>query len=263
MKQTDYKFYTGLKVKSISFNKTPKTVKDSAIFNNLFKAGILIVKKAGRGTNIVIDKQNDYDNFLQMTFPSDNNLSLTKLNNIKQFKNSKARRTKELAMFFLRGFKEISINGKKIDLGNYTESFGFFGLTNALVKCENICFVENKNTFLNAEKLLGKDWVYIHSYGRVGLEVLKSIYCDEVTVFVDYDFNGLDEYLRIKKHFKNAKLIIPNNFKELFDTYGCVLKGKQKASKQVSESEISEVAMIRELVRTSNKFLEQEILIND
>jgi hypothetical protein len=41
------------------------------------------------------------------------------------------------------------------------------------------------------------------------------------------------------------------------------MKGKQKASKKVSESEIPEVVMLRDLVQKSNKFLEQEVLIND
>jgi len=263
MNQTDYKFYTELKLKSISLNRTPKTVKGSSVFKNLFGAGILVTEKAGRGTNIIIKKQSEYDNFLKVNFPAVKNLTPTKSNNIKQFKSSKARRTKELPMYFLRGFKTIEINDVTIDLKYYTTLFGFFGLTIPLIKTEKICFVENKNTFLTAETLLGKDWIYIHSYGRVGKENLKSIACKKVLVFVDYDFNGLDEFLRIKSHFTEAELFIPDNFHELFETYGDQLKGKQKASKKMSESKIPEVVMIRDLVQKTNKFLEQEVLIND
>lgn len=263
MKQTDYKFYTELKLKPISLNRTPKAVKSSSVFNNLFGAGILGTEKAGRGTNIIIKKESDYDNFLKHTFPAAQNLVATKSNNIKQFKSSKARRTKELPMYFLRGFKNVEINDVTIDLEYQTSLFGFFGLTIPFIKTEKICFVENKNTFLTAESLLGKDWVYIHSYGRVGKENLQSITCKKVLVFVDYDFNGLDEFLRIKSHFAEAILFIPADFQELFETYSNDLKGKQKASKKVAESEITEVAMIRNLVQKTNKFLEQEVLIND
>ena len=263
MKQTDYKFYTELKSKSISLNRTPKAVKGSSAFKNLFGAGILDTEKAGRGTNIVIRKESEYDNFLKINFPAIDNLTSTKSNNIRQFKSSKARRTQELPMYFLRGFKPLEVNDIKIDLEYHTKAFGFFGLSIPSIKTENICFVENKNTFLNAETLLGQDWVYIHSYGRIGKENLKKIVCKKFLVFVDYDFNGLDEFLRIKNHFIQAELFIPENFNELHNTYSTQMKGKQKASKKVSESEIPEVVMLRDLVQKSNKFLEQEVLIND
>lgn len=263
MKPIDFTFYTDLKSKSISINRTPKSVKASSIFKNLFGAGILATEKVGRGTNIIIKKSDEYDSFLKRYFPSNENLLSTKSNNIKQFKSSKARRTKELPMFFLRGFKTVFINGTPVNLENYTKSFGFFGLTNPNIEAEKICFVENKNTFLNAEKLLGDEWIYIHSYGRVGKNPLTKINCKDVLVFVDYDFNGLDEYLRIKSHFALAELFVPKDFKELFEKYSDKLKGKQKASIKVSESKIESIVMIRELVETTNHFLEQEILIND
>lgn len=263
MKQIDFNFYSDLRNKPISLNRTPKTVKASSVFKNLFGAGILGTEKVGRGTNIIIQKPEEYAVFLKTYFPSHENLNSSKANNIKQFKNSKARRTIERPMFFLRGYSPIEINGKSLDIKEYTHSFGFFGVTTLNIKADRICFVENKNAFLNAEKLLGFDWIYIHTYGRVGLEVLKAIDCKKVLVFVDYDFNGLDEYLRIKSHFNDAELFIPNNFDSLFETYGTSIKGKQKASKKVLGSTIDTVSRIRKLVETTNKFLEQEVLIND
>jgi len=263
MKQIDFNFYSDLRNKPISLNRTPKTVKASSVFKNLFGAGILGTEKVGRGTNIIIKKTEEYDSFLKTYFPSHENLCSSKANNIRQFKNSKARGTIELPMLFLRGFSTIEIDGKSIDIKEYTQLFGFFGLTTSNIKADKICFVENKNTFLNVEKLLGFDWIYVHTYGRVGLEVLKAIECKSVLVFVDYDFNGLDEYLRVKSHFNHAELFIPDNFDSLFETYGTQLKGKQKASKKVLGSTIDSVSRIRRLVETTNKFLEQEILIND
>ncbi len=54
--------------------------------------------------------------------------------------------------------------------------------------------VKKIKTFEMAEKLLGKDWVYMHIYGRLPCnEVLSRIQCDEFLSFPDYDFIGLFE----------------------------------------------------------------------
>ena len=82
-------------------------------------------------------------------------------------------------------------------------------------------------------------------------------------MFVDYDFNGLDEYLRLKSVYENATLFIPKNFNDLFDNYSKVIDGKQQQSKKVAQSKLKEVITIRELVSKTNRFLEQEILIHD
>jgi hypothetical protein len=261
MKQIDYNFYTQLQERSISVNKTPKTIKNSPLFKSLLNSGIIDTRKSGRGTILFVNKHEDYGKFLKVHFPISANLTASKANNIKQLKNSKARKTVEIPVFFLRGFKTILINDNSVDLNHYTNKFGFFGLNNLRITADKICFVENKNTFLNAEKVLGTDWVYIHSYGRVGVNSLSDINSSNVLVFVDFDFNGLDEYLRIKSCLNNAVLYLPPNFMELFITYGASLKGKQKASKKVMSSQIEEIKMIRNLIETTNKFLEQEILV--
>ena len=118
-------------------------------------------------------------------------------------------------------------------------------------------------TFLNAEKLLGKEYLLAHKYGRIGTASISMIKAKEVLVFVDYDFNGLDEYLRIKKVFENTKLFVPSNYNELFQKHSASLKGnKAKMSKAVKTSDDSTVVNIREQVARSNRFLEQETLIN-
>ena len=105
--------------------------------------------------------------------------------------------------------------------------------------------------------------MYIHKYGRIGKESISKIRAKEVLVFVDFDFNGLDEYLRIKKVFTNAKLYLPSNYNELFDKHSASLKGnKAKMSNPVKNSKDSIVIQIREQVARTNRFLEQEILIN-
>lgn len=263
MKQTDFNFYTSLRTKEVSLNKAPKSVTNSTSFSNLLGAKIIDIVKSGRGSKIVIKKHELYDNFITVNFPTTEELVPTKSNNIKKYRSSKARGASKFPVFFIRGFKLISINDEMVNVDHYTSSYGLFGIVQPKIRASKVCFVENKDTFMKAERLLGKEWTYLHSYGRVGIDAVKSIECDEVLVFVDYDFNGLDEFLRIKTEHPDAALYIPNNFDELFGMYSSKLKGKQKASKRVLESNLPEVVAIRELVQKSNKFLEQEVLIND
>ncbi|WP_242928605.1 hypothetical protein [Pontibacter vulgaris] len=263
MKQIDFNFYTSLKTKEVSLNKVSKSITSSTSFSNLLGARIIDIVKSGRGSKIVVKKHELYDNFLSVNFPTTEELIPTKSNNIKKYRSSKARRTSIFPVFFIRGFEFISINDEMVNIKDFTTSYGLFGIVQPKIRASKVCFVENKDTFMKAERLLGKEWTYLHSYGRVGVEAIKNIECAEVLVFVDYDFNGLDEFLRIKSEHPDATLYIPNNFDELFGMYSSKLKGKQRASKRVLESNLPEVVSIRELLQKSNKFLEQEVLIND
>lgn len=263
MKQIDFKFYTDLKSQSISPNQAPKSIVNSSIYKNLFESGILGFEKSGRGRKIIINKPDLYEEFLRNSFPSIEELSASKSNNIKQLRNSKAKRTQSETLFFIRGFHSVMINGQTVNISHYTKTFGLFGTVQPTLSANKICFVENKDTFIKAERLLGEEWLYIHSYGRIGKDSIRNIKANEVLVFVDYDFNGLDEYLRIKEVLSNANLYLPENFQLLFNTYSTKFKGEQKASVRVESSELKVVVMIRDLIQKSNRFLEQEILISD
>jgi len=113
-------------------------------------------------------------------------------------------------------------------------------------------------------KLISYDFLFIHKYGRIGINSLSIFNANEILVFVDYDFNGLDEYLRIKSVFTNALLYVPPNYDELFSKYSKTLKGnKATMSKNVQLSNDDIVVKIREQVARNNRFLEQEVLIYD
>jgi len=265
MKEVDYKTYKKLlESNSVSFKKTPKSVVNSDIFKGLLNADILEIVKAGRGRKISIIKENDFKNFFKNSFP-ENNVSQTKSGNIKKYRDSKATsKTESFHTFFLRGFTEVKINSKTVDLKYHTTNFGVFAFSNSDIECNKVCFVENLETFMKAEKLLGNDYLFVHKYGRIGLNSLSFFNAKEYLVFVDYDFNGLDEYLRIKKVFKNATFYLPKNFNDAFSTFSKTLKGnKAKMSNAVKQSKDKIVIEIREQVAKTNKFLEQEYLIND
>lgn len=263
MKEHDYKFYSELRSRSISVNDVPKSVKKSLQYQNLFTSKTLDTEKSGRGSKIIIKNIQSFDSFFSKYFSADEITSISKSSNIKRLRDSKARKTKTPSVFFIRGFKEIKVNGEKLDLSKYTNSFGLFSAQQPTIQTDKICFVENLDSFLNAEKLFGKDFTYLHKYGRIGIESLNGISANEILVFVDYDFNGLDEYIRIRSVFENATLFIPENFNELFENYSKAIDGKQQQTEKVSQSELKEVIQLRELVSKTNRFLEQEILTHD
>ena len=261
MNEVDFKFYTGLKNNSISLNQVPKSIKNSLQFQNLFQAKILDTEKAGRGSKIIIKKLEAYESFYLTYFSDQENIPITKASNIIKLRNSKARKTISPSIFFVRGFKNITLNNEVLDLAYFTKSFGLFSTQCPIIQTDKICFVENLDSFFNAEKLFGKDFIFFHKYGRIGIESLKQIFALEIMVFVDYDFNGLDEYLRIKNVYQNAKLYIPDNYIELYEKYSKKISGQQKQSKKVAESKLDEVIKIRNMVSKTNRFLEQEVLI--
>lgn len=263
MKEHDYKFYSELRNRSISVNDVPKSVKKSLHYQNLFAAKTLDTEKSGRGSKIIIKNIPSFESFYSKHFSVEVVTTITKFSNIKKLRDSKARRTKSPSIFFIRGFINIKLNGENLNLPYFTNSFGLFSVQQPAIEVDKICFVENLDSFLQAEKLFGDDFIYLHKYGRIGIDSLKEISASEVLVFVDYDFNGMDEYLRIKSVYGNATLFIPQNFDELFENYSKVIDGKQRQSERVVQSKLEEVIRIRELVAKTNRFLEQEILIHD
>jgi hypothetical protein len=263
MREHDYKFYSTLRASNISLNHVPKSVRNSLYFQNLLDAKIIDTEKSGRGSKVIIKNPQSFELFFTKHFSTDEVANITKASNIRKLRDSKARKTKATSIFFIRGFQPIKLNDENIDLVYFTETFGLFSLKEPSFSCERICFVENLDSFLKADRLFGKDFIYIHKYGRIGIESLKNISAKEVIVFVDYDFNGLDEYLRIKSVFNNATIYIPGDFNTLFENYSKLITGKQKQSQRIIESKLPEVIMIRELVSRTNRFLEQEILIHD
>jgi len=263
MKEVDFKTYKLLfESKAVSKSAIPKSVLQSDIFQNLLRAEILESLKLGRGFKIEVSKEDEFEKFFKTSFP-EQHVSKSKSGNIKKYRNSKATKIDNNPIFLFRGFNSFQINKQLVDIEKHTREFGLFSVIPNSIIANKICFVENLETFLNAEKLLGNEYLFTHKYGRIGKESISMINAKEVLVFVDYDFNGLDEYLRIKEVFTNAELYIPNNYKELFNKHSASLKGnKAKMSNAVKNSKDSLVVRIREQVARTNRFLEQEILIN-
>ncbi|WP_445762004.1 MULTISPECIES: hypothetical protein [Bacteroidota] len=259
MNQTDFRTYKKLKEDSFLTEKAiPKTVLSSTHFEGLVSSLIIEKTRSGRGFRYKINKPTEFDNFFRAYFPEDIEIK-NKSDNVRKFRNSKIQKTVSTPIFMLRGFETIRINGNEVNLEDYTSKFQIFACNAERIEAKHICIVENLDTFLVAEKLLGKSFVFLHKYGRIGKESLNCLFTKHLLVFVDYDFNGLEEFLRIKEVFDFAQLHIPENYDELFSKYSQSLKGnKAEMTNRIKQSSDINVIRIRESIIRNNRFLEQQ-----
>jgi hypothetical protein len=264
LRETDFKFYCALIKQAIPESQVPKRVIKSIEFGNLIDSGIIKKVGSGRGISYSIMDQNKFQIFIEQYFPNGMlSEEMTDKNDVAGvFRDSKAKVIPTNPIFFLRGFKNTILNAERINLEYYTNKFGVFAVQSLNISTDKICIVENLDTFLSVEKLLGKDFIYLHKYGRIGKTSLESIQASEILVFSDYDFVGLNEYLCIKEVHPHAKFFIPENYEELFKKYSKTLPEKQNPSIKVMNSQMDEVSLIRDGVLKSQRYLEQQILFN-
>ncbi len=259
MNLTNYRTYKKLKEESFLTEKViPKTVLSSSHFKGLVSSLILEKTKSGRGFRYEINKSSEFESFFKTHFPEDIEVK-DKSDSVRKFRNSKIQKTVSTPIFMLRGFETIKVNGNELNLEDYTTKFQLFACNTEKIEAKQICIVENLDTFLVAEKLLGKSYVFLHKYGRIGKESISNLLTNRLLVFVDYDFNGLEEFLRIKEVFDFAQLYIPENYNELFGKYSQSLKGnKAEMTNRIKQSSDDNVIMIRESIIRNNRFLEQQ-----
>lgn len=259
MNQTDFRTYKKLKEDTFLTEKAiPKSVLSSPHFKGLVSSLILEKTKSGRGFRYAVNKTTEFENFFKTYFPEDIDVK-DKSDNVRKFRNSKIQKTTSTPIFMLRGFETIKVNGSELHLEQYTLKFQLFACNADKIEAKRICIVENLDTFLVVEKLIGKNYVFLHKYGRIGKESLSSLHTDQLLVFVDYDFNGLEEFLRIREVFEFAQLYVPENYDELFGMYSQSLRGnKAEMTNRVKQSSDADVVKIRESIIRNNRFLEQQ-----
>jgi len=159
MKEVDFNTYKKLlENKSLSKSSIPITVLKSETFKGLQNAEILKLSKVGRGLKIIVVKENEFQQFFKSAFP-EQETEKSKSGNIKKYRNSKATKLDSYPIFLFRGFEKIKINNEIVDIESSTKKFGLFASTASSIICNKVCFIENLDTFLNAEKLLGKDFL--------------------------------------------------------------------------------------------------------
>lgn len=266
MTETLLKYFQILKTEKLLSSQVPKALLENNDFQNMLNSGIILKSSVGRGYIYKLneEKRQVFENWFAKKFPNAEIEVTDRASSIAKFKDSKKSKEKSVIVF-LKGNKQIQINNQIIDLQEYTKNFGFFACVLENLKTDKLCFVENKESFLQAEKVISQDYVFIHSYGRIGKNLLEKIQTNEVLVFSDYDYIGLNEYLKCKSVFENTSFFVPENYDLLFEQYAkeIILNRKkgQKASRNVLASQDETVLRICHDLQTKQKFLEQESLL--
>jgi hypothetical protein len=266
MTETLLKYFQILKTEKLLSSQVPKALLDSTDFQNMLDSEIIMRLSVGRGYVYELneEKRQVFENWFTKKFPNAGIEVTDRASSIAKFKDSKKSKGKSVIVF-LKGNKHVQINNETIDLKEYTHKFGFFACVLESLETEKLCFVENKENFLQAEKVISQEYVFIHSYGRIGKSLLEKIQTNEVLVFSDYDYIGLNEYLKCKSVFENTSFFVPENYDLLFEKYAKEImlnrKKGQKASKNVLASQDETVLRICQDLQTKQKFLEQESLL--
>lgn len=267
--QQYYNFISDLlKEQKVSSAKVSQRIKNSVAFKNLERSGIVKKERAvNGGFNFLVMKQGELQKHFQNKFPNPLSEIANSFTNTKTFKDSKAKSRRSQKVVLLRGTKNVSINNATVELGSSTKHFGLFATTLESLEADKICIVENLDVFLKAEKVIPNDFVFFHSYGRLGKELIKSLKVAKILVFSDFDYIGLKEYLLVKSEFANTTFFMPENYEQLFKTSAKPLKkkneGEQKPTKTIKESIDEIVIRIREQLLRTNKFLEQQALFEE
>lgn len=261
MQQTEFDFYTKLmRSGRVPSSHVPKIVLRSSAFGALLESKVVIKEKQSGGAIYKIVKDAHFEAFYTNSFPNPNIEVLNETDNQMKFKNTKATHVEKERIIFVRGVHKILINGSEVDVAYHTRVFGLFSSILRSFSAKKICFVENLESFLKAEELLGDDYTYIHFYGRLPKEqTLKKIECDEYLHFGDYDYVGLSEFERANIVFPLASLYMPKNFDAIFKKYAKERKEKDTAYKNVLQSNNQDVIKVRKLLN-KNLFLEQQVL---
>lgn len=263
MSKIEFDFYTKLKKDQRIKKPIPSIIKKSLFFTSLVNSKVIEPIERGKGY-IEILKQDIFNVHYLKKFPNPNIDVKTEIDNQKKFRDTKATPIKKDRVIFIRGFKDIIVNNKEVSLEEITQEHQLFSTVLKNMKTQKICFVENLQPFLNAEKLLGKDFVYIHFYGRFPKkDILRNIECEEYLHFGDYDSVGLSEYLKASDIYKNCKLFIPDDFEYLSKKYSTKRKEKDTLHKNVKISLKKEIITIREQLENTGKYLEQQIIMDN
>ena len=253
--------------------QVPKSL--ASQLENLQYAKIIVLQRAGRGKKYVVQQPQDFEEWLLHNAEEvlyerkiEDNPWAESIANKKDSK--KAKSDKEYTLVFLKGNCHAQINGKQVDVQALSNTWGCFGLPLKNLEVSKVCFVENYNgafdriaTFLRAPYEQG--YLFIHAYGRIGKKFLQKIKAEQVLFAPDYDYIGLDEYLKCKEILVQTQLYIPEYYETLYQKYSTSLQKESKKGQipttRVLQSKDPVIIRIREDLVRHRRFLEQQAIV--
>ena len=242
----------------ISHSSISKSLREHGVFKSLGDAQAIIKERKGGGHIWVVKKQLVVENYLAHTCPNFESLPGRgeRYDNIHTSKNSKSKRRASYRLIFTRSKSKYLLND--IPLQNTHDDA--IGKQLQSLQAKKVCFVENLENFMTNKHLIESGWVLVYAIGRIGVSLLERISADEILHFGDLDYIGLNEYARIKLHFPQATLHIPQNYYEDARKVGMTITSIQRASDQLLKLSKTdkEARDILEFLHAENIVMEQE-----
>ncbi|PHI18584.1 hypothetical protein CEQ90_17340 [Lewinellaceae bacterium SD302] len=257
----------------VSKTSVPVTVRNSEVYAQLVNASILSEERKGPGKVIRLVDQEAFVKFLDARFPGRKSATGgTAISNQYRYRDSKGGAKSGHGLVILRGWKTIRVNGHRVDLGEATERFGGFACFQPIIETERFCTVENLSCLAgiparldvssDGEAVLDREQVYAHAYGRIGKQTFSELRCPEITHFGDWDYTGLDEYLRLQAIYPQTKLYVPEKLEDYWSTRSKPLKKEAVITRRLQESQDPKVLRVLNLLGRTNRFLEQEAIFS-
>lgn len=249
---------------SLPVSAVPRSVQSADFFKQLESGYVIGKERAGGGQRIIVLDSAVLTQMLNRQFPGRaESAQEDAFVNARKYRDSKAGKRISAGLVLLRGTGEILVNDKRVDIGTMTKHFGCFSALQPRLAAPKICLVENLDCFLRAEDVLGSDYLFLHTYGRFGKNTLPEIKSEELFHFGDYDYTGLEEYLRLRAVHPSARLFVPDALETIWATYPKVATQAKSASKKVFASKLPEVIRVRNLLEQTGHYVEQQSLFPD
>ena len=165
----------------ISASQVGNSIKRTSDFTTLINGGFIehLPAKTGGG-NFYIKNKEALEKYFADKFPSENGNVFTAVGNVNSMRNTKAGKRESQNVILIRGQEIVLLNGIETDLKKYTYAYGTFSATLKSLEANKVCFVENLDSYLLAEQVIKKGFVFIHTYGGIGKSVVSKTKAKEI-----------------------------------------------------------------------------------
>jgi hypothetical protein len=150
------------------------SIKRTSDFTILINGGFIEHLPAKTGGNYFIKNREALEKYFADKFPIENGNVFTAVGNVNSMRNTKVGKRDSQNIILIRGQETVLLNGIEIDLKNYTDTYGTFSAALKSLEANKVCFVENLDSYLLAEQVIKKGYVFIHTYGGIGKSVISK-----------------------------------------------------------------------------------------
>jgi hypothetical protein len=210
----------------------------SSELERLIGINAIVRMKKGRGFVYSVGEEKAFDDYMSFHFPGINEDGEGERSaNVTAYRDSKVqKRTSEQIMLVRSGIPcfvdGIAYHQPSLDSPVF---YTLHGRNIKEIAAKKICVVENLESFLVAERILGTDALFVHTYGRMGKDLASKLTAETIVHWGDYDLVGLNEYALIKAVHPNTIMHIPDDIAALTEKYGRPADTLQKKSGELEQ----------------------------